>query len=257
MSAPIMSRFDLFYVVLDECEENSDRKIAEHIVRVHQKKDLALTPPYSATQIQRYIKFARCIDPRLTPDAKKVLVEQYKKLRQADSSGGGRSCYRITVRQLESIVRLSEALARLHCEDEVTPDNVYEAVRLLKTSIINVESTDLRMSQSGKSNTENDTDETMSEVDQTTIVKTSEYENICRLLLLRIDQFSEGVVQQQLCDWYINAHDHVDSQSELIDRQKVIHSVIQHMVEVDKSLVEIANPNSDLTTRVLMKNCHL
>src|SRR5262245_39772143 len=35
ISAPIMSRFDLFFVVLDECDEIVDYNIARHIVNVH------------------------------------------------------------------------------------------------------------------------------------------------------------------------------------------------------------------------------
>ena len=38
ISAPIMSRFDLFFVVLDECDETADFNIAQHIIRVHQNK---------------------------------------------------------------------------------------------------------------------------------------------------------------------------------------------------------------------------
>lgn len=47
------------------------------------------------------------------------MVEEYKKLRQRDSCGVARSSWRITVRQLESLIRLSEAMARIHCSDEV------------------------------------------------------------------------------------------------------------------------------------------
>ena len=47
------------------------------------------------------------------------LVEQYRHLRQRDSGGGIQSSWRITVRQLESMIRLSESMARLHCSDEV------------------------------------------------------------------------------------------------------------------------------------------
>jgi len=73
-------------------------------------------------------------------ESQKTLVQCYQKLRQGDSLGRNNSAYRITVRQLESLVRLSEALARLHCDDEVRPVYIREAFRLLKQSIIHVES---------------------------------------------------------------------------------------------------------------------
>ena len=47
MSAPIMSRFDLFFVVLDECNEDVDLHIAQHIVNVHRFRDAAIAPEFS------------------------------------------------------------------------------------------------------------------------------------------------------------------------------------------------------------------
>ena len=55
----------------------------------------------------------------MTREAADVLVEKYRILRQDDATGAGRNSYRITVRQLESMIRLSEAIARANCTSEV------------------------------------------------------------------------------------------------------------------------------------------
>ena len=143
LSAPILSRFDLFFVVLDECNEGADRAVAEHILKVHRCEDEAVTVPFSKEQMQRYIRLARSLNPKMTEECQKVMVDCYQKLRQGDTLGQSRSAYRITVRQLESMVRLSEALARLHMDDFVKPAYVREAFRLLRKSIIHVETEDV------------------------------------------------------------------------------------------------------------------
>ena len=142
MSAPIMSRFDLFFVVLDECNEAVDMNIAQHIVNVHRFRDAAIDPEFSTEAIQRYIRYARTFQPKLTPEASDVLVDKYRQLRQ-DDSGPGKNSYRITVRQLESMIRLCEAIARANCRHEITPAFVREAYSLLRQSIIHVEKDDI------------------------------------------------------------------------------------------------------------------
>ena len=75
--------------------------------------------------------------PKVSPESQELLVQQYKHLRQRDTTGGSaKSSWRITVRQLESMLRLSESFARLHCSEEVTAKHVKEAYRLLNKSII-------------------------------------------------------------------------------------------------------------------------
>ncbi|KAF8622100.1 hypothetical protein AX15_007237 [Amanita polypyramis BW_CC] len=143
MSAPIMSRFDLFFIVLDECDEKTDMNIAKHIVNVHRFQDDAIKPEFSTETLQRYIRYARTFNPKLTPEAADVLVEKYRTLRQDDAGGTGRNSYRITVRQLESMIRLSEAIARANCTSEITPAFVREAFSLLRQSIIHVEQDDI------------------------------------------------------------------------------------------------------------------
>ncbi|XXG95081.1 hypothetical protein Hte_001341 [Hypoxylon texense] len=148
MSAPIMSRFDLFFVVLDECNEAVDRHLAEHIVGIHALRDSAIEPEFSTECLQRYIRFARTFRPEFTPEAKERLVVKYKELRADDAQGGvGRNSYRITVRQLESLIRLSEAIAKANCIEEITPDFVDEAFNLLRQSIISVEHDDVEMDE--------------------------------------------------------------------------------------------------------------
>src|SRR3984957_10560556 len=66
MSAPIMSRFDLFFVVLDECDEKTDLNIAKHIVNVHRFQDEAINPEFSTEALQRYIRYARTFNPKVS-----------------------------------------------------------------------------------------------------------------------------------------------------------------------------------------------
>lgn len=83
----------------------------------------------------------------MTKRSYSVLVDCYRLLRQNDLLGKNKTAYRITVRQLESLVRLSEALARLHLDTEVKEAYVREAYRLLQRSIIFVESQDIDLEE--------------------------------------------------------------------------------------------------------------
>ncbi|CAB9507868.1 Maternal DNA replication licensing factor mcm6 [Seminavis robusta] len=145
LSAPILSRFDLFFVVLDDCNPVADNRVARHILNVHRCEEATVTAPFTMEQMRRYIRLARSFHPEMTAESQRVLVECYRKLRQGDTLGGSRSAYRITVRQLESLIRLSEAITRLHLEEQIQPSYVREAFRLLKTSIIQVETSDVEM----------------------------------------------------------------------------------------------------------------
>lgn len=159
VSAAIMSRFDLFFVVLDECNPQIDESIARHIIAMHRSGGLNKAikdVPFSREQMQKYIAFARLINPVILPESQKVLVDCYRLLRQNDLMGKNRTAYRITVRQLESLTRLSEALARLHLDSLVQPVYVREAFRLLQKSIIFVEAEDIELDDGQEEWEEND-----------------------------------------------------------------------------------------------------
>ncbi|GAB2234297.1 hypothetical protein Drorol1_Dr00003544 [Drosera rotundifolia] len=152
----ILSRFDLVYIMIDDPDDQIDYHIAHHIVRVHQKRETALSPAFTTAQLKRYIAFAKTLKPKLAPDARKLLVESYVALRRGDTAPGSRVAYRMTVRQLEALIRLSEAIARSRLETQVQQDHVREAVKLLKTSIISVESGEIDLSSFQGENNDDD-----------------------------------------------------------------------------------------------------
>lgn len=141
----ILSRFDLLHVMIDEPDPIMDAQIANHILSIHLGAGAAMSAPYTTERMQCYLKLARSIKPRISTAAHKHLVASYKRLRCDDAAPGSSAAYRITVRQLEALVRLSEALARLHLRDEVQRSDVKEAYRLLKNSIVQVESPDAEL----------------------------------------------------------------------------------------------------------------
>ena len=69
--------------------------------------------------------------PKVLMEPQKLLVQQYKHLRQMDTEDSAKSSLRITVRQLERMLRLSESFARLHCSKELTAKRVKGTFRLL------------------------------------------------------------------------------------------------------------------------------
>lgn len=149
MPPAILSRFDLVHCMIDEPDEVSDFSIARHIINVHQKRDNAdaLRSPYTTSELQRYIRYARSLKPKLTEQSASKLVDSYRLLRHGDATPGSQTAYRITVRQLEALVRLSEALARVHCTEEVKVEHVMEARRLLQASILRVDREDIELEE--------------------------------------------------------------------------------------------------------------
>lgn len=145
LSAPIMSRFDLFFILVDECNEVIDYAIARKIVDLHSNIEETAEHKYSKEDVLQYIAFAKKFKPILNKEAAELLVSNYNHLRMRDNTSVGRSTWRITVRQLESMIRLSEAMAKMEISDEVKARHVREAYRLLNKSIIRVEQPDINL----------------------------------------------------------------------------------------------------------------
>ena len=255
MTAPIMSRFDLFFVILDECNETVDFNIATHIVNLHRDKDDAILPEFSTEQLQRYIRYARTFKPQLTPEAQQVLVEKYCDLRADDAQSNGKNTYRITVRQLESMVRLSEAIARANCVDDITPAFVKEAYNLLRQSIIHVEMDDIGLDDDETVDaTAADTtqqeeapsqDTIMGNNNDTTLPKPAKtkitYERYLSMLNIIVRHLEEeehkedssGVEQSELVQWYLEQkEDELNTEEQLEQEKDLIQKVLKRLVKV-------------------------
>ena len=81
------SRFDLFFVVLDECDDVADYNVEKHIVDVHRCDKAVVDPPFTQDQMLRYIRFARTLNPKITEESRRVLIDCYRKLRQETQWG--------------------------------------------------------------------------------------------------------------------------------------------------------------------------
>ncbi len=126
LPSPILSRFDLIFVVEDKPDEDKDRTLARHILETHTMKnmDYAIEPEL----LRKYIAYARKLSPELTDEAMDVLEEFYVSMR--NSSNDEDSPVPITARQLEAIIRLSEASAKTKLKDKVEADDAKQAIRL-------------------------------------------------------------------------------------------------------------------------------
>lgn len=127
LPAPILSRFDLIFVVEDKPDAERDRKLAGHILNIHQTAEIPFE--IDPELLRKYIAYARKQpSPELTNEAIEVLKEFYVGMR--GSAEDDDSPVPITARQLEALVRLSEANCKIRLGKEVTSDDAKRAIKL-------------------------------------------------------------------------------------------------------------------------------
>ena len=130
----LLSRFDLIYFILDQPNVDSDRRLAKHLVGLYYEEPDIVEPPLSHDLLRDYILYAReTIHPELSDLATQELIRSYLDMRRG-GSGSGRTTISATPRQLESLIRLSEALAKMRYSRIVDRRDVQEAVRLMKVA---------------------------------------------------------------------------------------------------------------------------
>ncbi|KAK9165391.1 hypothetical protein Scep_000582 [Stephania cephalantha] len=134
----LLSRFDLIYLILDKADEHTDRRLAKHIVALHfENPESILQDVLDLPTLTAYVSYARKnIHPRLSDEAAEELTRGYVEMRRRGNfPGSSKKVITATPRQIESLIRLSEALARIRFSELVEKKDVEEAFRLLEVAM--------------------------------------------------------------------------------------------------------------------------
>ena len=134
----LLSRFDLIYLILDSPNVENDRRLAQHLVGLYYETPNVTRPPMDQDLLRDYIEYAReYIHPELSEEASEQLIASYLEMRNPmgnNVASNGTRTISATPRQLESLIRLSEALAKMRYSRLVTRADAREAVRLMKVA---------------------------------------------------------------------------------------------------------------------------
>ncbi|WP_457753311.1 LAGLIDADG family homing endonuclease [Thermococcus sp.] len=135
----LLSRFDLIFVLIDEPNEKLDAEIASHILKVRKGEAEAITPKISYDLLKKYIAYARKnIHPVLSREAMDEILHYYVKMRKGlkrTTEAEGVKPIPITARQLEALIRLAEAHARMRLSEIVTREDAREAIKLVEYTL--------------------------------------------------------------------------------------------------------------------------
>ncbi|KAG8643959.1 hypothetical protein MANES_11G087401v8 [Manihot esculenta] len=134
----LLSRFDLIYLILDKADEQTDRHLAKHIVSLHfENPEIAQQDVLDIATLTAYVSYARKhIHPKLSDEAAEELTRGYVEMRRRGNfPGSTKKVITATPRQIESLIRLSEALARIRLSEWVEKSDVIEAFRLLEVAM--------------------------------------------------------------------------------------------------------------------------
>jgi DNA replication licensing factor MCM7 len=140
LPAALLSRFDVLFLLLDTPSRESDEQLAKHVAFVHMNSrhpdigtDNVVFTPH---EVRSYIAQARTYRPVVPESVSEYMIKMYVRLRdqQQRAEKKGKQFAHTTPRTLLGVVRLAQALARLRFSNEVSSDDVDEALRLIEAS---------------------------------------------------------------------------------------------------------------------------
>ena len=130
----ILSRFDLIFVLKDVPKKDLDEKMSAHILEIHRKGEVSVETPIPSDLLRKYISYAKNVKPVLTDESLQRLKAFYLEMRAVTEKVEG-SPIAITARQLESLVRLAEARARIALRKEITAEDAEAAIAIMNKSL--------------------------------------------------------------------------------------------------------------------------
>lgn len=125
---PLLTRFDLIFVIRDTPDRSRDEELAKHVLELHRKGSFTVEPPLSFDQLRKYLAYAKKITPVLTKPAEEKILDYYLQMRNI----GSESMITVTPRQLAALIRMASARARLTLRDKVNEDDALRAVSLVR-----------------------------------------------------------------------------------------------------------------------------
>src|SRR4030066_354932 len=128
---PLLTRFVLFFVVGDIPSKERDRKIAKHIIELHTPAGTDKRSVIDVDILTKYLSYAKRSSPDLTKEAEDKILEYYLQMRNVESE----EMITVTPRQLEGIIRLSTARARLLMKDKVEEEDAERAIFLIQSML--------------------------------------------------------------------------------------------------------------------------
>jgi len=133
---PLLTRFDLVFIVRDIPSQEKDRKIAQHIISQHGSSGTDTTSLIDIDILTKYLSYAKRGEPALTKEAENLIMEFYLKMRNI-SGEDKENMITITPRQLEGLIRLATARARLLLKNQVEGEDADRAIYLFNEMLKN------------------------------------------------------------------------------------------------------------------------